>query len=100
MEFLGEVWDKLLVVAAALVLLGNAIKTVGNWVAPARRLGERIDRHDKLLSNDKERIDEMEGMLRQLCNSLKALLDHEITGNGIDRLKQARDDLDKFLINR
>lgn len=100
MEFWSDAWAKLLVGASALVLLGNAIKTIGNWVAPAKRLGQRIDRHDKLLANDKERIDEMEGMLRQLCSGLKALLDHEITGNSIERLKGARDALDKYLINR
>lgn len=43
---------------------------------------------------------EQEEMTRLTLRGVNALLNHEITGNGIENLKKVRDDITEHLIDR
>lgn len=96
-----------------LAILGGATCVVGGVSAIAKMFGpivnmkKEINANKKKLSNDFERMAEMERQIgatmeadKVICKSLLVLLDHEITGNGIDKLKVQRGELEQYLINR
>ncbi|MDD4533364.1 MAG: hypothetical protein PHC48_02685 [Prevotella sp.] len=74
---------------------------------PFKDLKKRIDEHEKKLSNDNLRMNNMENTMceveesnKVICKSLLVLLNHEITGNCVDKLKLQRDVLEQFLVDK
>lgn len=59
-----------------------------------------VSKHTKLLDNDNKRLKEYEESNRMILQCLLVIINHEITGNGIENLKHARDDLQEYLINK
>lgn len=59
----------------------------------------RRDTESKL-KRDKERIDSLEDGNKVLLRGILAMLNHEITGNSVDKLKTAQDEITKFLITK
>ena len=52
---------------------------------------------DTKLKRDKERIDSLEDGNRVMMRGQIAMLNHIITGNSIDKLKEAKDEMIKYL---
>jgi len=51
-------------------------------------------------NKSKERLDSLEEMNKTVCKSLLAIIDHEISGNNIEKMKAIRDELQRVLIER
>ena len=60
----------------------------------------KVERHDQILGNDGKRLKEVEDSNQQILKCLHVIINHEITGNGIDKMKTVRDELNEYLINR
>lgn len=98
--FLSEGWERLLVLAAAIVLLGNMFKTLGAWLAPAKDLKETVEEHEKRLNRDDKRLDQQDLDNQMMLKCMFVLINHDIDGNGIDKLKSTREELQEYLTNR
>lgn len=92
----------LLAICSGITTIGGAINLLRNW-----RKESRVERHDKEIKDHEQRIRKLEddskdqdGFIKVLCNSILALISHEINGNSLDKLKDAQNDLQDFLINR
>lgn len=103
--------ENILLVCSAIITICSAITAVvavGKLVkAPKDTLDGRLSdierklaKHDELLSNDKSKIDSIEEGNRVTQKALLALLAHGIDGNNISALEEAKNDLQKYLINR
>ena len=76
--------------------------------APNERQNERLDehdkileRHEKMLKNDNERMHQAEEGSRLTMRSLFALLSYNINGQSdTKQMQEVRDDLQKWLINK
>lgn len=75
--------------------------------APVDMLAEKVDAnaeklaaHDKMLKNDKQRLDETETELRILLRSQMALLSHEVNGNSNDKLQASMAEINEYLVNK
>lgn len=73
--------------------------------APVETLTARVDAHDKMLANDKRRMEEMNERLNTMrkessmtLRGVRALLSHEINGNSNDKLKESYDQIDDYLL--
>lgn len=73
--------------------------------APVEMLTARVDAHDKLLANDKRRMDETDERLAAIrkesamtLRGVRALLSHEINGNSDDKLRESYDQIDEYLL--
>lgn len=106
-----EMWTALLAAASAVVLLSNAAKAIAQaWqaakapnAAQDARLGaleEWKKDVDRKLGNDKQQLQEISESLRVSHQAQLALLDHGIDGNNIKQMQEAKDALQKHLINR
>lgn len=92
----------LLAICGAITTLGGVINLFLNWHKQSR-----ITRHDEALKDHENRIKDLEektrdqdGFIKVLCNSILALVSHEINGNSTEKLMDAQKELQDFLVNR
>ena len=99
-EFLTVGWEKLLVLAAAIVLLGNMLKTLNAWINPFKKIVDKVDEHEAKLNNDDKRITQQDNDMQMMLKCMFVLMNHDIDGNGVDKLKATRDELQEYITNR
>lgn len=75
-------------------------KIVKEIKKPSDDLKSVVVKHDELLSKDNERLKEIEVSNKMTLQCLLVIINHEITGNGVEKMKEARDELQDFLINK
>lgn len=107
----AAIWTTVLAVASAVVLLANAgEKIVKAWKAAKApnahqderldALEERVEKIDRRLNNDNDRLSDIDSSNRVTQRALLALLDHGIDGNNIEQMQHAKEELQNHLINR
>ena len=96
----------LLAIFGAIAAIMAGLSAIAKMFSPFKELKERVDAHDESLKAGNrhfEKLDvaleEQSQMQREICKSLIVIMNHEVTGNSIDKLKQAQEDLQKFLID-
>lgn len=105
-----EIMSAVLAVASAIVLLSNAaekiVKAVKAAKAPEERQNDKIKEIESRLEKVEDAVLLEESQLKDVieCNhvitkGVLALLDHGINGNNIDQMKDARHDVETYLIN-
>ena len=67
---------------------------------PSDDLRKTVAKHSELLDDDDKRLKEYEESNRMILQCLLVIINHEITGNGIETMKEARDNLQKYLVNK
>lgn len=75
-------------------------KIVKEAKKPNDDLKAKVDKHEQLLDKDNKRLHEIEQSDQMILKSLLAIINHEITGNGVDKMKAVRDVLEEYLIKR
>ena len=92
----------LFAICAAITTLGGTINMIAKW-----KKESKLEMHDKALKEHELRIKKLEddthdqeSFTKVLCNSVLALVSHEINGNSIDKLEYAQEALQDFLINK
>ncbi len=115
-------WEVCMVVVGALLALATAINTLGSAaekIAKARQAAQapnkaqderlaalerrqdeqarRMTEMERMLGNDKRSLDKINDGLEASFRALLALLDHDLNGNNIEQMKDARDGLYAYL---
>jgi predicted negative regulator of RcsB-dependent stress response len=94
----------ILTVCAAIITISGAIavllKVWNSYKNPDRLRDQTLKLHEEYLANDKAKIAELEEGNRITMQALLALMQHAINGNDIQNLKDAKEDLEHFLITR
>ena len=104
-------WDILQLTCTAIITLGGAgtiIISIIKWAhKPTDTRDETLKTHSQLLDNDNKRLKELEEWKKEsdewqkvMMKSMLALLSHSIDGNNTDGLKQAKNELQEYLIRR
>ena len=105
-----ELWPTILAVASAIVLLSNAVEKIVKAVKAAKapetaqnqkiaELEARLDKLEREISLDEKQLKDARECNHVITKGVLALLDHGINGNNIDQMKEARGDVEKYLIN-
>lgn len=115
---LAQLFTALGSIAAGIVAIGGAWAVVNRFInkmkKPQTDQDKRLDDHEKWLKlhdkkleeyeiffkNDKKRIDQIEEGNRITQQALLALLSHALDGNQIEPLKDAKSELEKYLIKK
>lgn len=103
-------WPTILAVASAIVLLSNAVEKIVKAVKVARApenaqnqkisdLEDRLRKVEDKLENDKKQIAVIREGNHVLTKGMFALLEHGINGNNIEQMKDAKHDVEEYLIN-
>ena len=89
----------MLSIFGGLAIIVAGIGSITKMFSPFKELKMKVDEHETALTDMKKELDKQSGMQREICKSLVVMMNHEITGNNIDKLKQQQEDLQKFLID-
>ena len=103
-QYVLSVAGGLTIIAGGFAVIRNAIRELKN---PDNERDNKLKEHDKMLDNDNKRMKTLESKqqetdeaIRIMMKSMLALMSHELDGNHHDELKQARDELQGYLIRR
>ena len=58
---------------------------------PSDDLRDKVEKHERLLDNDNKRIHKIEESNQLILRCMLDLINHAITGNGIEKMKETRD---------
>lgn len=75
-------------------------KIVKEIKKPNEDLKAKVNKHDRLLDDDNERLKDVEQSNKMILQCLLVIINHDITGNGIEKMKDCRDELQEYLINK
>lgn len=92
--------EQILGICAFITALWGVWKIVKEIKKPKEDLVAMVELHDKLLKKDNERLKEMETSNKLILQCLLIIINHDITGNGIEEMKETRDELQKYIINK
>lgn len=100
----GELWTLLLAMMSAIVLTGNAGKTIFGAIEarnrPDREMENRMTKVERKLDSDDIRLQKLEEGNRILLEANLALLKHGIDGNEVHAMESAQCKVTDFLLNR
>lgn len=69
-------------------------------IRPAFLLTKRVSQLEVYNDKDYKKLQSLEDMQKQQSKCLAAMLNHQITGNGIDEMKKIRDELLENIIEK
>lgn len=102
---IGQAWGWVLAGAAALVAISQAVTVLKRLLT--RPEVETVKHHGELLERDNRRLKALEEAQEdaERCNavqlrSILALINHELSGNDVEHLRSARDEINDYLTNR
>lgn len=92
--------EQIIYICSFIAAVWGIWKIVKEIRKPNDNLKAEVSKHTQILDNDNKRLKEYEESNRMILQCLLVIINHEITGNGIENLKHARDDLQEYLINK
>lgn len=108
--------EGLLWFCGAIITVGTAVTLIAKFVAPFRKMKKDIDgkvnrcEFEKLKqtvetlknSQDKDhgKLEKVETGIEKICKCTLAITDHELTGNSVDKLREAKDEMQDYLIQK
>lgn len=95
-----EFVQTLLSVCGAISIVGGAGAIILKVIAPAFKLSKRVEKLEMYNDKDYKRLQSLEEMQKQQSKCLAAMLNHTITGNGIENMKKIRDELLENIIDK
>lgn len=94
-----------LALLGGIAILVNGLKGVEWILSPFTETKQKLGEHDKMLANDKRRLDEIEDEQTELQEqvaviglAMAELINHILTGNDTQKLKEQQDNLLKTFI--
>jgi hypothetical protein len=97
---LSELFSRILAACGAVTIMvaaGAAIRKVFN---PAFRTKQEVEQLKKCNEDTIKLLEEISETNKLLCSSMMVLLDHSITGNGIDEIKKVKSKLVNYLAEK
>lgn len=91
----------------ALVCISGGVSVIVKMLSPFQKLKKQVEEHEDKLKDDFDKfktmndtIAEVEQSNKVILQSLVVIMNHEATGNGIDKLKKQKDALEQYLIDK
>ena len=99
--------ESLLWFLGVITAIGAASAVVSKWFSPFRKLKEEVSTLKKdfeslknYQNNDHQELKKVEVGIEKICKCTLAITDHELTGNSVDKLREAKDEMQDYLIQK
>lgn len=103
---LAITFQTILAIFGAIAAVMAGVSGIAKMFSPFKELKAKVEEHEERFDDADRRFQKLEDQLesqskmqREICKSLVVMMNHEITGNSIDKLKAQHEDLQKFLID-
>ena len=107
MNDIQATFQTILAFFGALAVIAGGVKVIAQMFSPFKELRARVgvcearlDKHDTYFKNDKDAIADIKNLSRENLRVNIALLNHFIDGNGIDKMKMLREELEDNLFEK
>lgn len=107
MENIQVTFQTILALFGALAVVAGGVKVIFQLLSPFKKLKarvgtceKRLDEHDGYLRNDHTAIAEIKSLSRENLRVNIALLNHFIDGNGVEKMKVLREELEDNLLEK
>lgn len=91
----------------AIGVIGGATAVIARWLAPFRKLKTEVEtlktevaECKRFQKNDHTELGKLEQGIEKICKCTLAITDHELTGNSVDKLRAAKDEMQDYLIQK
>lgn len=102
----AQVFQVVLAMFGAIATIMAGVSAIAKMLSPFKELKMKIDEHtshleevDRKFAHLEKELTSQSAMQREICKSLIVIMNHEVTGNSIDKLKAQQEELQKFLID-
>ena len=103
-----EIFLKVLLgLAGGIVTIGGAMAVISRWTSPYKTLKAEVENIKTEVATlkgyqntDHKELQKVEMGIEKLCKCTLAITDHELTGNSVDKLRAAKDEMQDYLIER
>ena len=82
------------------VTFGGAIAVFSRLFSPFKELKARVDKLEAYQNTDHNALKTLETGNEKICKCILAITDHELTGNSVEKLKRAKDEMQDYLIEK
>ena len=103
---LAITFNTILAIFGAITAVVAGVSAISKMFSPFKELKKKVDEHEESLKLGNRKFELLESqmnsqakMQREICKSLIVIMNHEVTGNSIDKLKAQQEELQKFLID-
>lgn len=102
MKTIQDFFIVLMAILGFVSVVGGVINMFRNWHKEStnKKHKDILDDHERRLVKLEYKTKEQEDFIHVLCSSILAIVSHEINGNSIEALKEAKSQLEEFLINK
>lgn len=100
MENIEITFNTVLQLFGAIAVLGGGIKIIVSAVSPYKELKERMKKAETTIKGAESSLNRIEESQKVQGRALMELLNHLITGNDIEALKERHDELVEHYINQ
>lgn len=83
-----------------IIAIGSAAAVIIKVFAPFRQLQERVSALELRFQDDHAELKKVETGIEKICKCTLAITDHELTGNSVDKLREAKDEMQDYLIQK
>ena len=96
----------IIAVCAAIATVFKAVEIL-RGLSGKTKIAERLSKHDELIENANRRLVKLEECTEEqqeaqavMFRAILSQINHALTGNGNEKLKEARDEIQAYLTNR
>lgn len=123
MEDIETTVRTILAILGVITTAGAAQAVFSRWLSPYKKLKEDVNNKvskgeheaqkaeiealkvkfaqlERYQDIDHDRLKDLERGNEEICKCILALTDHELTGNGFDKLQKAKEEMQNYLIER
>lgn len=97
------VLDTIVLIGAVIGLYAKAVKPVKDREKAQKEKTEKVDKkledHEMRLDKGEKRFDQIAEMSKVQCYCLFALINHELSGNDVKKLEEAKNKLQNYVID-
>ncbi len=84
----------------AIITTATVAGIIAKVLAPFNDLKQRVANLESKYEGDHKEIGKLETGIEKICKCTLAITDHELTGNSVDKLREAKDEMQEFLIQK
>lgn len=92
--------EGLLWFCGSVITIAGAIGVIMKIFAPFSTLKKRVDDLERRFEGDHTKLEKVEIGIEKICKCTLAITDHELTGNSVDKLREAKDEMQDYLIQK
>lgn len=99
--------NTLLWILGFIAAIGGASAVISKWFSPFQKLKSDVEGLKKdfeglknYQNTDHKALEKVELGIEKICKCTFAITDHELTGNSVDKLREAKDEMQEYLIQK